>query len=103
MTIDSTSPFAATDRVVDNPERSRFELFSEGQLVGFLSYRASSGVLVLDHAEIDPADRGTGRGAQLVRSTLDDLMRRGFVIRAACPFVARFIAEHPEYQGLVAR
>jgi hypothetical protein len=103
MTIDCSLPFAATDRVIDNPERSRFELFAEGQLIGFLSYRASASVLVLDHAVVDATCRDAGRGAQLVRGTLDDLMRRGFVIRATCPFVARFIEEHPEYQGLVAR
>jgi len=103
MTIDSPPPFAATDRVIDNPERSRFELFADGQLVGFLTYRPSNGVLVLDHAEIDPACRGTGRGAQLVRGSLDDLMRRGFVIRPTCPFVVRFIEENPAYLGLLAR
>ena len=74
-----------------------------GQLVGFLTYRPSNGVLVLDHAEIDPACRGTGRGAQLVRGSLDDLMRRGFVIRPTCPFVVRFIEENPAYLGLLAR
>jgi len=103
MTIDTPPPFAETDRVVDNPERSRFELFADGQLLGFLTYRAAGGVLLLDHAEIDPACSGEGRGAQLVRGGLDDLMRRGFVIRPTCPFVVRFIDEHPEYQGLVAR
>ncbi len=102
MTVDDRPLFAATDRVVDNPERSRYELFADGQLVGFLTYRPSNGVLVLDHAEIDPACRGTGRGAQLVRRSLDDLMRQGFVIRPTCPFVVQFIDEHPEYRGLVA-
>jgi len=103
MTIDNPPPFAATDRVVDNPERARFELISDGQLVGFLTYRPSNGVLVLDHAEIDPSCRGAGRGAQLVRGSLDDLMRRGVMIRPTCPFVVQFIDEHPEYGGLVAR
>ncbi len=36
MTIDSPPPFAATDRVVDNPERSRFELFAESDGEFFL-------------------------------------------------------------------
>jgi len=103
MTIDTPPPFADTDRVIDNPERSRFELLAHGQLVGFLTYHAADGVLVLDHAEIDPACRGEGRGAQLVRGSLDDLMRRGFVVRPACSFVVQFIAENPEYEGLVAR
>jgi hypothetical protein len=36
------------------------------------------------------------------QGALDDARRRGWRIVPQCPFVAEFIAEHPEYADLVA-
>ena len=38
----------------------------------------------------------------LVRGALDDVRRKGMTVGPQCPFVANFIAEHPEYADLVA-
>jgi uncharacterized protein len=37
----------------------------------------------------------------LARFALDDARARGLRVRPDCPFVARFIRAHPEYQDLV--
>jgi predicted GNAT family acetyltransferase len=37
-----------------------------------------------------------------VAAVLDDIRARGMKVRPRCPFVARFIREHPQYADLVA-
>jgi uncharacterized protein len=88
--------------VRDNPARSRYELHDDGHLVGFTEYHERDGVYVFPHTVITQPKRGAGYGATLVRGALDDARRRGWRIVPECPFVARFVAEHPEYAGLVA-
>lgn len=89
--------------VVDHPERSRYELFDGDHLVGFTERHArDDGVLVFPHTVITVPKRGAGYGSTLVRGALDDVRAQGRRIVAECPFVARFVAEHPEYADLLA-
>jgi uncharacterized protein len=88
--------------VIDNPDRSRYELRNDGHLVGFTEYLERDGAHVFPHTVITENKRGEGRGATLVRGALDDARRRGWRIVPECPFVAEFIESHPEYADLVA-
>jgi uncharacterized protein len=88
--------------VVDNPDRSRYELRNDGHLVGFTEYHERDGVLVFPHTVITEPRRGAGYGTTLVQGALDDVRSRGRRIVAQCPFVARFVAEHPDYADLLA-
>jgi uncharacterized protein len=88
--------------VVDNPARSRYELRDHGRVVGFTQYHERDGAYVFPHTVIIERKRGEGRGAALVQGALDDARRRGWRIVPQCPFVAQFVAEHPEYADLVA-
>ncbi len=89
-------------RVQDNIELSRYEIFDEGRVVGVADYRIERDVVVLPHTEIDPALRGLGLGAELVRAALDAIRGNGLLVVPQCSFVATFIAEHPGYQDLLA-
>ena len=88
--------------VRDNPARSRYELRDDGHLVGFTEYHERDGLHVFPHTVVTRPKRGAGYGATLVRGALDDARRRGWRIVPECPFVADFVAEHPEYADLVA-
>jgi predicted GNAT family acetyltransferase len=88
--------------VVDNPDRSRYELRDHGHLLGFTEYHERDGVLVFPHTEITEPKRGAGYGATLVQGALDDVRARGRTIVAKCPFVARFVHDNPEYADLLA-
>lgn len=86
----------------DAPEESRFELRSDGELLGFIAYRRSGDVITLVHTEVDPAHGGQGHAATLARGALDDARERGLMVRPTCSFVAGYIAKHPDYADLVA-
>jgi predicted GNAT family acetyltransferase len=87
-------------RVVDDPERHRYEAHGGGTLLGFVDYHLHDGLMTLLHTEIVPAAEGHGVGSRLVAATLDDIRRRGLRILVVCPFVRAYILRHPEYADL---
>jgi hypothetical protein len=92
-----TMPFS----VADNPEAQRYELTTEGQRIGFVTYRLEPGVISLLHAEVNPAHERQGWGSRLVAGALDDVRGRGLKVHPVCPFVVAYIAAHRDYQDLV--
>ena len=83
-------------------EGSRYELLVDGRVTGVADYEDTGETLVFFHTEVDPDQRGQGLGGTLVQGALDDVHRSGRKIVARCPFVAHFLAEHPDYKDLVA-
>ena len=89
--------------VADHPDKTRYELRDGDVLVGFTEYHERpDGVLVFPHTVITSPKRGAGYGSTLVQEALDDVRAKGRTIVAECPFVQRFVEEHPDYQGLLA-
>jgi predicted GNAT family acetyltransferase len=88
--------------VADAPERSRFEISVDGALAGFALYKLAPGRITFVHTEIDDAYSGHGLGGKLARAALDDVRARGLAVRPNCPFIAGWIAKHPDYADLVA-
>jgi predicted GNAT family acetyltransferase/glutaredoxin len=88
--------------VVDVPERSRYELRSGDETLGVASYRRRDGRIAFTHTEVDEGLEGRGLGSRLAAGALADARRQGLEVVPLCPFVARYIDGHPEYQDLVA-
>ena len=88
--------------VRDAPDRSRYELLDDGEVVGFADYRDDGTQVLFPHTVINPDRRGGGLGAVLVRHALDDVRAKGRTIVPTCWFVAEFVDLHPEYADLVA-
>jgi predicted GNAT family acetyltransferase len=62
------------------------------------------GGIVFTHTEVDPELQERGLGSMLIRGALDAVRVSTSVrIGATCPFVRRFLKEHPEYQDLTTR
>ncbi len=76
-------------RVLDVPERSRYELRLDGELVGWADYRpAGPGRVVLPYARVDPAHEGRGHGSRLAAAVYADLAARGLEAVPTCGFMA---------------
>ena len=89
-------------RVVDAPERSRFEARVEGELAGFVEYRHRPALIAFTHALIDPRFEGHGIGSRLVSTALSEARSAGLAVLPFCPFVRSYIARHPaDYLDLV--
>jgi uncharacterized protein len=87
--------------VRDQPEQHRYEADLDGQIAGFVTYRARPGLIALIHTEVDPAFEGQGVGSTLIGQTLDDARARHLAVLPFCPFVLAYIQRHTEYVDLV--
>ncbi len=87
--------------VADHPEQERFEIRADGELAGFVDYRLHGGEIALMHAETLSNFRHRGFAGQLVQFSLDSARERQLAVLPYCPFVRRWIADHPEYADLV--
>ena len=90
--------------VLNDPSMNRYELLVDGASVGETDYQVRGDTIVFVHTEIDPAHREAGLGGELARGALN-LVRAETELRvvASCPFIAAWIAGHPEYQDLLER
>lgn len=88
-------------QVVDNPEKSRFELEEQG-LIAFADYRLHGDRLVIPHVEAPVALRGTGAAGRLMSGVLQIIRERGLKVVPVCPYAAAFIQRHAEFQDLLA-
>jgi uncharacterized protein len=95
-----TAP-SADIRVVDVPDRSRFEVRVDGDVAGFSEYRRHQGLIAFVHTLIDPRFEGRGLASQLVRTALSQARSDGLSVLPFCPFVRGYITGHTEYLDLV--
>ncbi|MER5640586.1 GNAT family N-acetyltransferase [Kitasatospora sp. NPDC002227] len=87
--------------VVDNADKSRFEIREDGELAGFAEYHRSGEEIAFIHTEIDPKFEGRGLAGKLARAALDTAREQGLAVLPYCPFVRGWIGKHPEYVELV--
>jgi uncharacterized protein len=92
---------AVLPTVSDAPERERFEISLDGEVVGFTTYHRTPRALSLNHTEIDPGHEGEGLASRLISAALDAARAEDLAVLPFCPFVRRFIEAHEEYLDLV--
>ena len=88
------------DNVRNNPARSRLELDAGGH-TAVAYYQLAAGVITFTHTEVPPELGGRGIGSELVRGALEAARAQGLKVVAKCPFVAAFMAKHPEFNDLL--
>ncbi|HWW89305.1 MAG TPA: GNAT family N-acetyltransferase [Solirubrobacteraceae bacterium] len=87
--------------VADAPERERYELSLDGEVVGITAYRVRPGLIAFIHTEVEESVQGRGLGDRLIRFALEDARARGLAVLPFCPFVKAFIERHREFETLV--
>ena len=87
--------------VVEAPERDRFELLRDGELLGFVEYRAGGKSLIIAHTEIDAGHEGEGLGSTLVGGMLDQLREAGRHGDPAVPVHRGLHQPPPDYVDVV--
>lgn len=86
---------------VHAPERHRYEIRDGGTVAGFTRYRLPDDEHVdFLHTEVDDAYGGRGLAGGLVEFALADVRARGKRIIPHCPYVAKWITRHPEYDDI---
>src|SRR5918997_363813 len=96
-----TTASAAAIRVVNVPERSRFEVLVDKKVASFTEYRRRPSMIAFIHTLIDPRFENHGLSSHLVRTKLSEARSQGLSVLPFCPFVRSYIADHTEYLDLV--
>ena len=96
---------ADSDTVIHDEAGSRYVLMRGDQEIGGSYYETrTDGGIVFTHTEVDPELQERGLGSVLVKAALDQLRASTSMrIGATCPFVRKYLAEHPEYNDLTTR
>jgi uncharacterized protein len=89
-------------KVVDVPEKGRFEIRLDDRVVGLASYHVDGTTMTLPHTEVDPGVGGRGIGTALVAGVLAAARERGLTVLPYCSFIRHYIQQHPEHVDLVA-
>ena len=90
-----------TTEVINNEERSRYEIYLDGEQSGYAEYELADGAITFTHTLTDPARRGRGIAARLVRHALDEAREADRFVVPQCWYVAQFIDKHDEYADLL--
>jgi predicted GNAT family acetyltransferase len=102
MTSSSSDPTHQLQVTVQhNPSARSYDAIIDGQTAGLIVYERTADRLVLTHTIVEPEFPGRGVGTELVRGTLDALLREGSTVTNFCGFVADFIDAHPEYRAVL--
>jgi predicted GNAT family acetyltransferase len=87
--------------VIDNPDKSRYELHVGGEVAGIVAYRIRGQAIDLLHTEVDPGFQGGGLASKLAQATLDDARARHLEALPTCPYIRSWLRRHPDYADLV--
>ncbi len=89
--------------VTDNRSAKRFEAHEDEKLAGLAAYVRTQEFVAFVHTEVDPAFEGRGVGSLLAREAIESVRAEGLQVLAICPFIAGWLARHPEYANLQYR
>jgi len=108
MTDDSTLPVASPTfprtQVRHDEAARRYTLWLDDETVGLADYVVTPHEVRFTHTEIDPRHRRQGLAGILIEYALDDWRTRSnLTVVPQCPYVARWVDDHAEYQDLLTR
>jgi len=86
--------------VIHEKENERFVIYSEGNEV-YVEYSMIGNKIILYHTYTNPALRGKGLAALVVRAALEFAKENNLKIIPTCSYVQSFIAKNDEYKELV--
>lgn len=88
-------------KVINNKKLFRFEIALPDGEFATLEYRWLKGSMVLMHTLVPASARGKGVGPVLVQFVLDYIREHSLKMIVYCPFVAKYLQSHPEYEDLI--
>ena len=86
--------------VTMNEKQHRFET-KIGDDFGYIEYRWYKGDIAFMHTFVPESGRGKGYSNALAKFALEYAKAKNLKIIVYCPFVAKYIKQHPEYAFLV--
>lgn len=86
--------------IINNTKLSRFETEINGEF-GYVDYRFYKGDIALMHTFVPESARGKGISSGLAKFVLEYVKEKNLGLIVYCPFIAKYIKLHPEYESLI--
>jgi predicted GNAT family acetyltransferase len=86
--------------ITNNEKLHRFETEVNGEFA-YLEYRFYKGDMALMHTFVPESARGMGIAAALAKFSLEYVKEHKLRLMIFCPYVRKYLKEHPEYLPLV--
>ena len=100
--MSSEEQVSVAEELIDNIDQGRFELYRDGDLVGWLYYtHLKPNRYALRHTEVEPSHQHQGVASAMVRRILDETRAREATITAICPFVVDYLSRTTTYADLI--
>jgi uncharacterized protein len=100
MNSEEQAPVA--EELMDNVSQHRFELYRDGDLVGWLYYtHLKPNRYALQHTEVESSHLRQGVAGAMVRRVLGEIRTREGTITAICPFVVDYLSRTTSYADLI--
>ncbi|MGY0004746.1 GNAT family N-acetyltransferase [Micromonospora sp. I033] len=100
--MSSEGQAVVAEELIDSLDHGRFELFRDGELVGWLYYtHLRPNRYALRHTEVEPSHQHQGVAGAMVRRVLDEIRAREGTITAICPFVVDYLSRTTAYADLI--
>jgi predicted GNAT family acetyltransferase len=100
MSSEEQAPTA--EDLMDNTSQGRFELYRDGELVGWLYYtHLKPNRYALQHTEVDSSHQHQGVAGAMVRRVLDEVRTREGTITAIFPFVVDYLSRTTTHADLI--
>lgn len=98
----AASPSGGTAPIVThNRAQSRFEIAVADARAGAAEYTDEAGRRIFFHTEVADAHAGQGLAGVLVRQALDMTRAEGLRVVPVCPYVARYVQRHHDWDDIV--
>jgi predicted GNAT family acetyltransferase len=98
---DEDSPSVMREKFRDNAPASRFELFRNGQLAGYMSYTMRAGTLRMNRTVVTADFEGMDLEGVLMRNVILMAHKRRLATIPYCPVAQSFVRENPQYRQLM--
>lgn len=85
--------------ILYEPDQNRFRMPSDAG-DALVTIRWDGDVMVLPHADVPAALRGTGAGAKLAQGVFEQIEAMGIKARPTCPFLVRVARSDPRWREL---
>lgn len=88
--------------IINNTNLSRFETEIDGDF-SYVEYRYYRDNIVLIHTFVPESGRGKGISSALAKYVLEYAKEQNKKVIIYCPFIAKYIKLHPEYESLIEK
>jgi len=86
--------------IINNEKRRRFETEIDGEFA-YVDYRFYKGDIALMHTFVPEFARGRRISSNLAKFALEYVKEQKLKLMVYCPFIAKYIKLHPEYEPLI--